>query len=348
MNFESGTLQDWFYSQENKLHLFPGKRNYVSYYMNFEDFLDREIHPHVGTVMSRENCDIFLNDHSAKHVDMVIEKASYLLKDLEDSMAITPYETFILLSAIQIHDAGHIINAKRAKHAEDSKELVQELDSKNVTTWEKKIIYDIAKAHSGKDDLIGKQNLFSGEGVDKIRQKLLSAILRMADELADGKSRAACYLFEKEKIPLESEIFHAFSYCLERFKIDVRSHEINMEFCLNIEHTKRQYYKQITETEFENKFLIDEIYERTLKTFNECMYYNRFVPENMRLSSVNVEINFIEAKSLEYFFDRIAYRIEESGYPKLNSYDIFEICEDKLIKDGAKIDGQYIANQLKI
>ncbi|GAB6013077.1 HD domain-containing protein [Viscerimonas tarda] len=347
MNLQQGTLQDWFYNQEQYLNLFPDKKNYVSYYKSFKDFLDREIHPHIGTVMSRENPVIFLNDHSAKHVDMVIEKASYLLLGLEESIAISPYETFMLLTAIQIHDAGHIVNANRDTHAEDSKKLVQELDNKNITTWEKKIILDIAKAHSGKDDLIGKQKLSDGNGVDKIRYRLLSAILRMADELADGRARAANYLLSEGRIPPSSEIYHAFSSCLEKFNVSAESHEITMIFSLNKEQSIKLYKKSKSETELEELFLINEIYKRTLKTFNECLYYNRFVPENMRISSVSVEINLLEAESIESFFEPIKYRIEERGYPILSSNDIFEICKESLVNSaGENIDGQYIANQI--
>jgi hypothetical protein len=346
MDFHQGTLQDWFYEQEQNLNVFPDKKNYISYYKTFKDFLDRDIHPNIGTVMSREEPCVFLNDHSEKHVAMVIDKATHLLAGLDEANALSPYEAFFLLMAIQIHDAGHIVNADRDTHAEDSRKIIQEIDKHSITAWEKHIIFDIAKAHSGKDDLISKQKISDGSFADRIRYRFISAVLRMADELSDGKYRAANYLLEKEKLPVESRIYHSFSSCLEIFKIDIEGHEVSMTFCLNTRNTREQYTKQKKDGASENVFLINEIYLRSLKTFNECMYYNRFVPENMRISSVTVEINFLDAESMEYFFPTIKYHIEEKGYPTLSSYDIFDICKDELYDDGNKLDGQYIANQI--
>ena len=346
MNFESGTLQDWFYKQEEHPNLFPGKKQYVSFYKAFKGYMDKEIHPHIGTIMSREDYDVFLNDHSGDHVDMVIEKASSILQSLEETDILTPYEAFMLLTAIQIHDAGHIINANRETHAMDSGELLQKLDDQ-VTTWEKAIVTRIAQAHTGNEDLIGKQKVSEGSGNDRIRYRFLSSVLRMADELADGHDRAANYLLKEKKIPEKSEIFHAFSSCLEKFYVDLKSHEINMIFCLNKNHSKKLYKKLISKTNFEEKFLIDEIYSRTIKTFNECLYFNRFVPENLRISSVKVEIHFKEAGGKDDFFDQIDYRIEEIGYPILSSNDIFKIGKGNLEDDGVKKDGKYIANKIK-
>jgi hypothetical protein len=230
MDFHQGTLQDWFYSKEN---VFPPEKNYVSYYKSFKSFLDREIHPEIKPVMSREKTAMYLNDHSEKHVAMVIQKATYLLYGLSARNELTPYEAFILLSAIQIHDAGHVVNAKRETHAIDTNKIIQELDKNSITALEKKLIFDIAKAHSGKNDLIGIQSQENIISEYTVRFRLLAAILRFADELADGKDRASNYLLSIEKIPTESKIYHTFSSCLDSFKVDSQRHEVCMSFCLN-------------------------------------------------------------------------------------------------------------------
>ena len=66
---------------------------------------------------------------------------------------LNPLECFILLSAIQIHDAGHIIGG-RENHEQNAKEFLKNYDGCIVGSPEKKIIYEIARAHSGKDDPI--------------------------------------------------------------------------------------------------------------------------------------------------------------------------------------------------
>jgi hypothetical protein len=346
MNFEQGTLQDWFYSKDKSI--FPSGKDYVSHYKIFKEFLDKEIHPEIKPVMSREEPMMYLNDHSERHVAMVIEKASYLLSGLSERNELTPYETFIILTAIQIHDAGHIINASRENHAVDTAKLIQELDKNSAL--ERKLIFDIAKAHSGKNDLIGILSQESIISETTVRTKLLAAVLRFADELADGKDRASNYLLEIDKIPDESKIYHTFSSCLDTFRVDIQRHEVCMSFCINktqattlFKKTKKD--KNTGKSITENTFLINEIYERTLKTFNESLYYNRFVPEEIRINSINVKIFFLEREDVDYFFDTIEYRIEEIGYPSF-SHDIFEICSS-LKKNGYNLDGEYINSQIK-
>jgi hypothetical protein len=251
MNFKHGTLQDWFYKK--KKNSFPSKKDYVSLYKVFKEFLDREIHPEIKPVMSREEPEMYLNDHSEKHVAMVIEKATYLLSGLSDKNILTPYEAFILLAAIQVHDAGHIINASRENHAIDTARIIQELDK--VSTLERKLIFDIAKAHSGKKDLIGIQSQESIISETTVRFRLLAAILRFADELADGKDRASNYLLEINRIPEESIIYHTFSSCLDTFRVDTQKQEVYMFFCVNkIQATT--LYKRRKKTRLQEKLVL--------------------------------------------------------------------------------------------
>jgi hypothetical protein len=356
MELKRGTLQDYFYKSEEDLNLFPDGKNYVSYYKSFKDFLDREIHPEIKPVMSREDPHIYLNDHSEKHVAMVIEKATFLLSGIPDKDALTPYEIFILLTAIQIHDAGHLINANRDTHAIDTSKIINELD-KNISVLERKIIFDVARAHSGKNDLIGAQKEFIDISGESVRFRLIAAILRFADELADGKARASNYLLKIDRLPVESVIFHTFSSCLDSFKINIESHEVNMTFCVNEEQVCNIYKKQKTDKKtgdiiLEDCLLINEIYSRTLKTFNEALYYNRFIPAEMRISAIYVEIIFFKKDSSDlndiHFFETIKYRIEEIGYPRLFSEDIFEICNGSLEDtSGHKLSGEYIKQQIE-
>lgn len=357
MDFKKNNLQDYFYKCEADLKVFPDGKNYVAYYKSFKDFLDREIHPEIKPVMSREDPSIYLNDHSAKHVEMVIEKASFLLSGMPIKDALSPYEIFILLTAIQIHDAGHLTNANRDTHAIDTAKIIDEMDKKLTSIFERKIIFDVARAHSGKVDIIGTQKENIDISEQTIRYRLIAAILRFADELADGRSRASNYLLAHDKLPPESKIYHTFSSCLDSFKVNIESHEVNMTFCVNEEQACSIYKvqkknKDTEEFELVDRLLIDEIYHRTLKTFNEALYYNRFTPVEIRINAINVEILFFkqDSSSLDdiYFFDPIKYRIEEKGYPRLFSEDIYDICNGSLQDtSGNKLSGEYIKQQIE-
>lgn len=335
------SIEHYFFNLPDSEDLFPDKKDKKAIYKQFKDFMNREVHKDVKAITAHYNPKVYLNDHSEDHVAMVMEKiAGMLFVGDELLLALTPYELFLLLIAIQIHDAGHIVGG-RDGHAQNAGVFMKQLNPYEVSPIEKKVIADIAKAHSGKDDPIGRLETKQTISNSNIRVALLAALLRMGDELADGNLRGSNYLLGEGIINEESELYHVFSQCLDTFTTRMDSHEVEMSFYIKKEYAIKQFKKDDSLT-----FLLDEIYERTMKTFLECLYYNRFVPECLRLKCVNVNINFIDESSLSFYHKPISYRIEESGYPVCVN-DIFNLCSKDLVKDGAKIDGSYICNTIQ-
>lgn len=340
------TIQDYFFTLENNNDEFPKRVNYVASYKAFKDFMDREIHPEIKTVTSRLNDEIYLNDHSTKHVEMVILKISQILDTPDIGFNyISGYEYFLLLSAVQIHDAGHIITG-RDGHAEASKKFLDYYDSYSISSIERKVITKIAAAHSGKHDPIGNlenSTLLSGL---MVRPRLLASLLRLGDELADESSRASSYLLDLDKIPEYSRLFHVFSRCLNTYRADSQSGTIYMLFCVNKQYAT-EVFKKKKRTSDEEVYLIDEIYIRSVKAFTECLYYNRFVPEKLRFRTINVTIEFLENNGDDYL-DSISYRLEEKGYPQVIPEDIFVLAESQLLRNGNRLTGEYIKSILSM
>jgi hypothetical protein len=195
-------LEEYFETKNSQD--FPSEKDYVAIYRTFKQFMNSEIHNEVKAITTRLDNTVYLNDHSANHVKMVMVKVSSILKDCS---YLTPYECFILLVAIQIHDAGHIFNG-RDGHEKSGRYLLENL---NVDTIERKIIGDIAKAHSGKNDPIGNLPYKTSISGHDVRIRELAALLRFGDELADENSRASSYLLKKDLIPEDSKLYHAFS-----------------------------------------------------------------------------------------------------------------------------------------
>ena len=185
-------LEEYFETKNSQD--FPSEKDYVAIYRTFKQFMNSEIHNEVKAITTRLDNTVYLNDHSANHVKMVMVKVSSILKDCS---YLTPYECFILLVAIQIHDAGHIFNG-RDGHEKSGRYLLENL---NVDTIERKIIGDIAKAHSGKNDPIGNLPYKTSISGHDVRIRELAALLRFGDELADENSRASSYLLKKDLIP---------------------------------------------------------------------------------------------------------------------------------------------------
>lgn len=121
-------LEEYFETKNSQD--FPSEKDYVAIYRTFKQFMNSEIHNEVKAITTRLDNTVYLNDHSANHVKMVMVKVSSILKDCS---YLTPYECFILLVAIQIHDAGHIFNG-RDGHEKSGRYLLENLN----VDWNKK------------------------------------------------------------------------------------------------------------------------------------------------------------------------------------------------------------------
>lgn len=336
-------LEEIFYSCESNLDKFPNGRNYVATYKKFKEFMDDEIHPNVVYMTHRLEYEVDLNDHSVKHVKMIIRKVSMILWDENDNciLELKPYEMFILLMAIQIHDAGHIYEG-REKHAQNAHKLLGELNKYTVSTPESALINKIASAHSGKNDPIGHLEEDTSISSINVRTRLLASLLRFGDELADEYSRASNYRLDENMISPKSKLFHAYSQCLYSFTPRVVSHDVQMKFSLN-----KAMCTKIFKKGDEDIYLLDEIYCRTTKTFLECMYYNRFVPVEVRLATVSVIISFYDEETYQEFYQPIQYRIEEKGYPTISEENIFALCGNDLIRNGKELNGTFLKEEVE-
>ena len=63
-------------------------------------------------------------------------------------------------------------------------------------------------------------------------------------------------------------------------------------------------------------YLLDEIYERTVKTDLERNYCMRFARDIAPIDAIDVRIEiFVDANSMLPCIEPIAYRLQEVGYP---------------------------------
>ncbi len=310
--------------------------------------MEKEVHNETKAMtLVMDEGDIYLNDHSATHIQMVMEKISKILWNGErEVVKLEPFECFILLSAIQIHDAGHVIGG-REHHELNAREFLKEYNMFNVGSPEKKIIYEIARAHSGKDDPIGKLPQSEDISNFSVRMRLLAALLRLGDEMADDASRASAFLYEQNKIVKGSRLFHAFSISLNSFLPHVDTQEIRMKFNLNKSRCCEVFKKPTKDGGELDTYLLDEIYVRSFKTFHECLYYNRFVSDKLRFNSVSVTIEFYDDDNFIPFFDTIGYRLEEKGYPRVREENVYTLCGRDLVKNGSKLNGEFVKNNMR-
>lgn len=325
---------------------FPEGKDYLSIYNVMKPSFDTLVHSEIKTKILEIEKEGYFNDHGVDHIKMVVDRASKIINcfpitsdKLNGGYYLSPYELFILLIAINIHDTGHLIGFRK-DHARLGKKILASFDTDNrLSRPEKIIIGKIAQAHGGKNDPIGQLEYEMPVSHKTIRPQLLAAILRLADELAEDSSRASLFLLKLDQIEPTSEIFHRYSESLD--SISILSGEIKMEFYVEQKHLQKEFPKLSGV-----QFLIDEIYERTLKTFTESIYCSRFFPETARIHTIKVNIHFCNDNDNDEIIPPLSYTLKESGYPLLSINNIYQLCPDLLI-EGCEKNGQYFSKKIE-
>lgn len=272
-----------------------------------------EIERKIYDFLSSEHV-IFLNDHGPQHIKKVIERASAILKS--SSLDLHEFETFILLCAIQIHDIGNVLG--RAGHEKKLNEIFdQKSENIIIDSPEKRVIKSIAMAHGGKardgsKDTISKLPVNETMFDTTIRTRFLAAVLRFADELADDSTRANRTAMSLGIIGIDSELYHDYSTALHTVKIEKDNnnddHRIDLVYELETSMLEKVYC--VGESK---KYLLDEIYDRTLKMEQERRYCMKFMHPYIDIGRINVIINIYDA-SLQPL-SPITYRLEDILYP---------------------------------
>jgi hypothetical protein len=264
---------------------------------------------------------IVLTKHGKGHIESVIKHASAMTRYIENNEVkwrISPFESFILLCAIQIHDLGNKYG--REKHAtsflNNFKKYAEE--SFIVSNALKDCIYKIARAHSGKiegdNDTIEKAQLQRVKPVDSIdvNQQFLAAILRFSDELADDQTRVK----NMDNMPEFSKIYHSYSAALHTARIVKHeknaTYSVELCYCLDINEAVKQYKKVNEKGVIEELKLLDEIFNRTVKMERERRYCSRYFYPHLMINETNVKIDILSSTFDTYI---IEYTLPARGYP---------------------------------
>ncbi len=323
---------------------FPGagKVNYYGQLSKIEDFLGRNVHPHVekGPLVQEDG---FLTDHGPEHIETVCLKAGSLAKF--PTCDLSAYEVYLLLAAIQFHDVGNLYG--REDHEKKAFKIMDEMGHlAGEDDVEKKMILRIASAHGGmvngnRDTISFLEPITPLLGQD-VRPQFLAAILRFADELSDCSHRAARFLLTlNEVLPEESQIYHRYAQHLDSVVVRPESSSVDFLFYLDQAAAVNKFQKG-------NKkiFLLDEIFERTMKTHRERVYCMRFMVPAISISKLRVEIKVYGKTSDLLPCEQISYTLQEQGYPGQQG-SVFEICgADLTCEDGQQWCGKLLKRRL--
>lgn len=310
--------------------------NYYVQYCGFVNHLRTHIYPSVDAGLNANSkTSGYYTAHNAEHFDEVVRYAGDLLSaescDVEKWGTLSPYELYVLLIAIRIHDVGNIHG--REDHEKKCFPFLREHKSLlGNDISELKIIANIAEAHGGKvngsRDTIGALNAIELVGKISIRPRLLAAIVRFADEICENSGRAATYLLENGKLPKHSEIYHKYANAIRGSVYGAAERRVNIKFKLTTEDVAQPWGSEERSKDPETSkctvYLIDEILDRLEKMDRERRYCNIFSRETYAVESIRATIDIIDSETHDVLEQIPVPELTDKGYPDASNTNLKE------------------------
>jgi hypothetical protein len=212
--------------------------------------------------------------------------------------ALNGVELYVLGASALFHDVGNIFDRKEhQRQVSKIYDLVKPSSGGHQDREEKKIIVDICQAHCGKA-LDGSQNTLrfvderSKLDGQEVRPQLLAAVLRFADELAEGEQRTSHYMIQQHNYSHDSILFHQYADC-SNVDIDRQGGRIRLTFHISLAcegegGTRDGSIIPITGLEELLKF----IYRRIEKLNQERQYARHYCPLLGQFKETSASFNF--------------------------------------------------------
>lgn len=309
-------VERWLYDNQDKKDKFPNRSDqYFIRYINIKNWLQDQIYKHIGAATSAEDGGIY-TDHGPEHFNAVINYAGKLLglDESNSNINIEPYEVYLLLASILLHDAGNVYGRK--EHEKRPLEIINEMGALAVTDkFEGKTIADIAEVHGGKTENGDKDTIGNKKWKDcrhycgvNFRPNMIAALVRFADEICEDRNRAAKHLIDTESLPKSSEAFHQYAYAINCVVVDRLDKSIRLEFYIDKKNICKKFGKLNEEV-----YLIDEVMSRLEKMNNERIYCSRYMYEIIQLRQIKASIFIVD----EYYNElkTTEFKLEDKGYP---------------------------------
>ncbi len=322
-------LEQLLQEKASQATAFPGGRtDYYSVYEAIKAAIYRDAR-FVNCRLSF-NDDFIPTDHGKEHTESVIRAAGMLLKPSVghgQPHELNPYETFILLVSILLHDAGNLFG--RVGHEQHCLGVLLEVAGGCLNSVEAANIARIASAHGGKTEIGGVPSkdtigLIIRKDLDgylsiQFRPQLLASITRFADEICEDSSRTSKFLIDSGLINPESEIFHKYGACISNVTFDPPDRSIRITFQIEKDWLLNKMPKQ-TSAGLVEIYLIDEIFNRLNKMNCERHYCARFFGDVLKVKSIKAELEIFHDDRTNRKFtelDRTTLSLSDSGYPSI-------------------------------
>jgi len=270
--------------QEKLIH--EEKNNLLAYYGIARDYLFNNIYPEIKSKLPEYTY------HDGSHVINVLNCLHKLLDtNLEK---ISPVVLYFLCLSILFHDVGLIFG--RENHQKNITEIYNRVRGiENIQNFanERVIITKTIEAHTGFAPDNSRDTIkYLGDciGYDEIiNTKEIAAMIRFADELAEGGHRTSDFFLENGMYHEESKIFHWYS---KSYQSAISPRDNRLAITYNIIFNINASNELIIDQDIKLEEFLTFIYKRLIKLDDErkyCRYYCLWLEA---IKEISVTFNF--------------------------------------------------------
>ena len=205
-----------------------------------------------------------LTDHGPGHIEHVLKNVFKLLEG--DFQHFNPLEHYILGLSVLFHDVGNLY--ERRGHNRRIARFYDHVRTADKFAQEKALVVQIAQAHTG-EALNGSRNTLgdvpelSQLDGEPIKAREIAAIVRLADELAEGQQRTSEYMRRHGLYALGSIPHHEYSAATD-ITIDKSNDRIAVTYQLNLD-TQAGIEEEITRVKHFLRFACERLVKMDLE-----------------------------------------------------------------------------------
>lgn len=287
------------------------KSQCLTEYLSAKDYFKRNIYGEIKAVEGD------LTDHSERHIRNVQDNAARLIGE-EGKNKYCGVELYFLALSILFHDVGNING--REGHNKKVTDIYNKIrNNESHFNQERRLIIKAVAAHCGESSKGDKDTLNELEEKSDLyghilRLRELAAVLRFADEIAEGPQRTSDYMIENQKFSDGSLIYHEYAQITRPFidrggsRIAV-SYDIDCNKCKDLKKLLVFTYKRVLKLDLERRY---------------CKYYAPIL-DVFKRTDVSYEFN-IDGNPLDLGLDKISLE-DKYTYMDVNNNEIDRFLE---------------------
>ncbi len=264
-----------------------GRTKYGLYTAARKDLIE-QILPNIRAVMPDHT------DHGPEHLARVLNNIGELLEIDSDQQILSSIELYSLILGSAFHDTGNIYGRRdHQRHVADIYDFCRSTTGNDHQ--EKLIVIKIAEAHCG-TTMNGSADTLKAIGSNPVplfdrpvRLQWIAAILRFADELAEGKERTSLFMLRNHKYRKQSRIFHEYVN-LVTTHIDPGNERIALTYNIDVKTKEAGGISPTEEKRLKN--LLRYCYQRVDKLDQERQYTKHYCDLLSKFKYTSVSFNF--------------------------------------------------------